>query len=267
MTLLSGCASALNVLVPKSGYSIHQDIAYGPDPRQKLDIYVPEKLAKPAPVILFFYGGNWSSGSKELYRAGGQAFASAGIVTVVADYRLYPKVKFPAFLQDGAAALRFVHQEIAHYGANPERVFLMGHSAGAYIAVMLAADPSYIRAEGGDVSWIHGAIGVAGPYDFLPLESADLIDIFGGSNRPETQPINYVDGKKPPMLLISGTADETVSPGNSKRMAAKLRAAGGEAKEIYYPGTGHIGVILSLLPVMRGRAALRQDVIDFIKSH
>jgi acetyl esterase/lipase len=263
---LYACVPILNLAVPRSGYTIKPDIAYGSDPRQKLDIYIPDGLTKPAPVILFFYGGSWSSGAKDLYRAFGQAFASKGIVTIVADYRLYPQVRYPAFVQDGAEAFRFVHETVAKYGGDPNRIFLAGHSAGAYIAVMLASDLHYLKDAHADPAWVRGVIGIAGPYDFLPLHDPELIEIFGGANVRATQPIDYIDGKRPPMLLVHGTADETVGVGNARRMAKRLKSVGSPYDEIEYPGVGHIGILLSLAPGFRGNTALREDIASFVMS-
>jgi acetyl esterase/lipase len=254
--LVSACSPfrAINLLVPKSGYDVTAAQAYGADPRQKLDVYVPRGLKGPAPVLLFFYGGAWSSGNRADYLAFGQAFASAGIVTMVADYRLYPQVKYPAFAQDAAGALVWAHAHAGQFGGDAARIFVAGHSAGAYNAVMLAAEPKFLEAAGGRLDWIRGAIGIAGPYDFLPLTDAD------------SQPINHVTGPRPPMLLVAGSDDGTVSPGNADRMAAKLIAEGGHAKVIKYPGIGHIGIILSLVPGFRGMTTLRQDMLDFIHA-
>jgi acetyl esterase/lipase len=264
--LLTACVPILNLAVPRAGYSIKPDVAYGADPRQKLDIYIPDGLTKPAPVILFFYGGSWSSGSKDLYRAFGQAFASKGIVTIVADYRIYPQVKYPAFVQDGAAALRFVHDTIAKSGGDPDRIFLAGHSAGAYIAVMLDSDLHYLKDAHANPAWIRGVIGIAGPYDFLPLHDPELIDIFGGANVRATQPIDYIDGKRAPMLLAHGLDDDTVGIGNSRRLAKKLKSFDSPYEEIEYPGIGHIGILLSLAPGLRGNTTLRDDMVKFVET-
>lgn len=264
--LLTACVPILNLAVPRAGYSIREDVAYGTDPRQKLDVYVPDKLTKPAPVLLFFYGGSWQSGSKDVYRAFGQAFASKGIVTIVADYRLYPQVKYPAFLEDGAQAVRFVHEHAADYGGDASRLFVSGHSAGAYIAVMLAVNDTYLKAVHVEPSAIHGVIGIAGPYDFLPLYDPALIDIFGGARNMATQPIKYADHKVPPMLLAHGTADTTVGAGNSRRMAARLENAGNDVTLKQYQGVSHLGIILSLAPGMRDNTTLYQDMLAFITS-
>jgi acetyl esterase/lipase len=267
--LLAACSPAalLDLAVPRVGYHVERDLAYGADARQKLDLYVPDRLTAAAPVLLFFYGGSWKSGSKSLYRAFGQAFASQGMIVAVADYRLYPQVRYPAFLQDGALAFAWLHRHAAEHGGDPGRLFLAGHSAGAYIAVMLAADTSYLREVGAGPGQIRGVIGLAGPYDFLPLKDQDLIAIFGGDNRPQTQPIHHIAGPSPPMLLASGTDDGTVSPGNTSRLAAKLRSFGSVVEEKHYAGAGHIGLLLSLAPGFRGRTSLYQDMLKFVHTH
>jgi acetyl esterase/lipase len=265
---LAGCSPGLlNLFVPSGGYTIQRDIAYGQDPHQKLDVYIPDGLTKPAPVLIFFYGGSWQDGDKSGYRWVGQTFASRGIVTVIANYRLYPPALYPSFVEDGALALRYVHNEIVQDGGDPRRVFVSGHSAGAYNAIMLAANPKFVHDVGGDLSWMRGAIGIAGPYDFLPITDPKLITIFGGANNPATQPITFVDGKRPPMLLVDGTDDKTVDPGNVTRMAAKLRANGSKIETKLYPGTGHIGIILSLAPGFHGNTTLENDMVAFIDSH
>jgi acetyl esterase/lipase len=268
--MLAACSpspSVVNILVPRSGYHVVRGLAYGTDPREKLDVYVPSGLKGPAPVLLFFYGGAWQSGSRDYYLAFGQAFASKGIVTVVADYRLYPQVTYPAFVEDGARALAYVHAHIGAYGGDRARIFVAGHSAGAYNAVMLASDPHYIAQAGGELSWIRGVIGISGPYDALPFTDASYIAIFHSPNDPGTMPIHYIDGPRPPMLLVTGTDDSVVGPGNTDRMAAALGAHGDNAKVIHYPGVGHIGIILSLVPGFRGRTTLRQDIATFIQNH
>jgi acetyl esterase/lipase len=260
---LSTAAPLFDLAIPKSGYSLSRDTAYGSDPRQRLDLYIPDGPAAPAPGLLFFPGGSWQSGTKNIYRAFGQAFASAGIIVAVANYRLYPQVKYPAFVEDGAAALRFVRERIAEHRGDPARIFLCGHSAGAFIAAMLACNPEFHV----DRAWIRGVIGIAGAYDFLPLYDPVLIDIFGGARVMETQPIKYVRNKTPPMLLVHGTADRTVGAGNSRRMAKRLREAGNQVELIEYKGVTHLGILLSLAHGFRARTSLRDDMLRFIARH
>jgi acetyl esterase/lipase len=256
----------LNLLVPRVAFAAHQGLAFGGDPRQRLDVYVPRGLAAPAPVLLFFYGGAWQAGRRGDYLAFGQAFASAGVVTAVADYRLYPQVKYPAFVEDAAAALAWLRDHARDFGGDPARLFVSGHSAGAYNAVMLASEPAFLAARGGTLNWIRGVIGIAGPYDFLPLEKKEYVDMFHGRNNLESMPVHHVRGVRPPMLLVTGSRDRTVSPRNTRRMAARLREFGSAVEEIHYRGIGHLGVVLSLLPGLRRLTPLRQDMLDFIHS-
>lgn len=259
--LLAVGVPLLNVAIPRSGYSVRRDLRYGEGPRALLDLYVPDTLTAAAPVLLFFYGGSWQSGTKNIYRAFGEAFASAGVMTAVADYRLYPEVKYPAFVEDGAKAFQFLREKVAEYGGDPARLFLSGHSAGAYIAAMLACNPSF------GVDRVRGVIGIAGPYDFLPLYDPALIDIFGGDRVMDTQPIKYARNKAPPMLLAHGTADKTVGPGNSRRMAKRLSEAGNEATLIEYRGRGHLDIVLSLARGFRHLTTLREDMLRFIAAN
>lgn len=266
---LEACAptavSVLNLAIPRSGYHVVRDLAYGTDPRQKLDLYVPDGLRANAPVLLFFYGGFWQSGSKVLYLYLGQAFASEGIIVAVADYRLYPQVRYPEFLRDGAAAFATVQAHAAQYGGDPARIVVAGHSAGAYIAVMLGADPTWLREAGVDPQSLRGVIGISGPYNFLPIRDPNMIAIFGGADRPETQPVSHIDGKRPPMLLLTGSADTTVRPRNSYDLAERLKQYGSPVEVKTYAGVGHVGIMLSLAPGFRGNAPVRQDITDFVQ--
>jgi len=262
-----GAVTLADALVPRSGYTLQRNIAYGGGERQVLDIYVPDGLTTPAPVLLFFHGGSWQFGDKNQYRALGQAFASKGIVTVVANYTLFPLHGFPRFIEDGAQAFKYVRDHAREWSGDPERIFLCGHSAGAHIVAMLGANGDYLRAAGVEPSAPRGIIGIAGPYDFLPIKDPVLIELFGGANVPETQPIHFVDGKRAPMLLAHGRDDTTVGAGNSKRLAQKLQSFGSEVVVRYYHRTGHIGILLSLAPGFRGRTTLYRDMLDFIAAH
>jgi acetyl esterase/lipase len=226
------------------------DIPYGDDPRQRLDVYAPRRRAD-APVIVFFYGGRWQIGSKGWYSVGAATLAARGNVVVVPDYRLYPEVKFPDFVVDGANAVRWAREHAAAHGGDPHRLFVMGHSAGAYIAAMLALDPQWLNGVGMDADRdIAGLIGISGPYDFLPLKDPALVDIFGGPDRANTMPIAFAEGRKPPALLFTGGADSVVDAGNSVRLADKLRQSGNDATAVIYPQRGHITVLLGFAPIL-----------------
>lgn len=221
------------------------------------------------PTIVFFYGGDWQSGLKEDYLFVGEAFASKGYVTVIPDYRLYPEVRYPAFLEDGAAAVAWVRANTGRLEVQDGPIYLVGHSAGAYIAAMLTLDPRWLSQSGDSVcDTVAATVGLAGPYDFLPLTDAALKDIFGPKeSRARTQPINHVDGSAPPMLLTSGRDDTTVRPGNTGRLAERIRRAGGTVGVRYYDDIGHVALVASLAEPLRVLAPTLDDVDRFLRRY
>lgn len=259
--LLGGCSAAamLNATVPREGFTLERDIAYGPLPRQKLDLYRPDRPRADGRSVIFFYGGAWDSGTKNDYLFVGQALAARGVTTIIADYRLYPEVTFPAFVEDGARATAWAADRVG-----TDRLFLMGHSSGAHIALMLAANTPYLSTAGVDRTALPGAIGLSGPYDILPLTSRRLQQIFGGADRKETQPITFATAPLPPVLLIHGTADFTVRPANSERLAAAWRRAGGQADLKLYPEVDHVDLIAAFSDFLHKRAPTRDDVLTWI---
>ncbi len=243
---------------------ITRSIAYAARSRHRLDICRPAD-AVAAPVVVFFYGGAWRSGHKALYRYVAKALARRGYVAVVPDYRVYPEVRYPDFIEDAALAVRWVKDNATRFGGDPEKIFLKGHSAGAHIAAMLALDGRWLHkvglAPGRDIA---GLIGIAGPYDYMPLRDEILKVIFGGSDRPETQPIFHVSPGAPPALLMTGSHDRLVEPGNSTRLAARLRAAGNAATVMTYRRVGHYLIIAALAPLLRWLVPVLRDVDAFI---
>jgi acetyl esterase/lipase len=263
--ILSACSPAqlLNATVPEGGLTIMRNIAYGDLPRESLDIYRPRNPTASMPVIVFFYGGSWNGGSKSIYPFVAATLARTGMVVVVPDYRVYPRVKYPEFLRDCARAVAWVQAHPGQTGAGP--LVLMGHSAGAYNAAMLALDPAWLRNAGASPARVAGLIGLAGPYDFLPITDPDIIPIFPGAG-PDTQPITYAGPHAPPALLLAGTDDHTVKPRNSRALAARLTANGADATLILYNGLGHIGLITAIAPAFQWRAPVLRDVVAFIRA-
>ncbi|RJY10401.1 alpha/beta hydrolase [Aurantiacibacter aquimixticola] len=255
-----------DTLVPKDGDStrIAEGIPYAEGPRRKLDIYAPtQPSADQLPVIVWFYGGSWNSGSRQGYEFVGRALAAHGFVVVVPDYRLVPEVRFPAFVEDGAAAVRWVQATIGDYGGNGDAIVLGGHSAGAYIAAMLANDPRWL---GEDREAIAGMVGLAGPYDFAPFDSDASIAAFGQwPDAADTQPVTFADAGAPPALFLTGTEDTTVMPRNGEALAARLTEQGVEAEARAYPDVDHIDIIIALSRPLRGRAPVLRDVADFAR--
>jgi acetyl esterase/lipase len=250
----------LNAVEPTSRVQIVRDVAYGSDPRQMLDVYAPRPPRPKAPIVVFFYGGSWDSGRRQDYRFVGAALASRGFVAVIPDYRVYPQVRWPAFLQDSALAVRWARDHGGAYGGDPARLVLAGHSAGAYNAAMLTLDPRWLGAVGmSPARDVRAMAGLAGPYDFLPLKSERLKTIFGPpGQRPDTQPINHLGEAIAPLWLGTDLHDRYVDPGNTRRLAAAAKARGARVETRTYPRLNHelmIGVFATplgwLAPVFR----------------
>ena len=253
-------AGLVNASTPLAGLTVRRDVAYGPSSRQRLDVYGPTG-GHGLPVVVWFYGGSWQTGRRQDYRFVAAALARTGCVVVVPDYRLFPEVAFPAFIDDGACAVAHVRKQAAAWGGDAARVFAVGHSAGAYIAAMLALDARFgVRAQ------LAGAVGLAGPYDFLPILDADIQPIFAAADPRATQPISSVDGRNAPLLLLHGELDRVCYPRNSIALAARIRAAGGPVTLKTYPLLGHIGIVTAFLPWLRWRAPVLADVTNFVRS-
>jgi acetyl esterase/lipase len=260
--------SVLNAIAPKAGIVATHDVRYASGNRQELDIYAPEGQ-NSAPVVVFIHGGGWMDGDKSLYRFVAAALAARGFLTVVPNYRLFPEVGFPIFLQDNAAAVAWTRSNIAWYGGDKRRLFLMGHSAGAYNAAMLTLDKQWLGAEGLDPDRdIAGTVGLAGPYDFLPLHSPSLEQLFAAAGQLRlTQPISFARGDAPPMLLSTGAADQRVLPDNTHRLAEAIRRRGGRVEERTYPGINHTRIIGAMAGVLRWLAPSMRDVSGFLGRH
>jgi acetyl esterase/lipase len=256
MGLIPRPIDLINRSIGLAGATIWRGLAYGENPRQVLDIYAPAKATKLSPVIVFFYGGSWQTGHRADYGFIAGLFVARGYVVVIPDYRLYPETRYPGFIEDCAAATEFVMTHIGKHGGDRESVFLMGHSAGAYNAMMVALAH--------DAPEVAGVIGLAGPYDFLPIKDPVIKAIFAGpSDITETQPITYAHGAAPPMFLATGARDRTVLPRNSTAIAARLRQAGGVVDTRIYPKLGHISLLLALLPYFAWRAPVMKDILAF----
>lgn len=270
--LTSACSpvTVLNAMVPEQGYQRLADITYGDAPRQKLDIYRAKAADQQAErsTIIFFYGGSWESGQKSQYKFVAEALTSVGFDVVIPDYRVYPDVLFPAFVDDAAKAVGWSEQHLADYGLNPNRLFVAGHSAGAHIAALLALDNHYLQQYALTPDVFKGMIGLAGPYDFLPLQSDTLKTIFGPEpSRWRSQPINFVDGDNPPMLLLFGNDDRTVLPRNSRHLADKIREKGGKVSLHEFKDYGHVAMVAKLAKPLRGEGRLLNTIRDFVLAH
>ena len=267
---LTACSpvGALNALTPQRDYLLNAAVAYGPGERGRLDIYRPRGPAMAGqPVVVFLYGGSWNSGRREDYRFLGEALAAAGIITVIPDYRLYPEVTYPGFLEDNARAVAWVFAHIGHYGGNPQNIFLMGHSAGAYNAAMLALDPRWLAAQGLSPSRLRAWIGLAGPYDIYPIGYRNIRPIFHYPDYPaRSQPIDFAaEGSHIPVFLGAARHDHLVDPKrNTDGLARELQRAGTPVVLRHYTGVGHETLIGAFARPLRWMAPVRRDVLQFI---
>lgn len=263
--LLYACSAAtpLNLLAGVGQQFDVRTVSYGNDPRQKLDLYVPSDVEADTPVVLFFYGGSWDSGDRADYRFVGASLADKGIITAIADYRVYPQVTFPLFVDDAASAFAAVRRDTG----TRHPIFIMGHSAGGQIAALLALDPRYLSREGYDnCRDVAGLIGVAGVYDFLPLPFESLAPIFPVETRRQSQPSLFAKGKKPPSLLLHGADDTIVEPVDTKILSDRLRASGNRTEAIFYENASHAGILGALSPVLVRTAPTRSDVLAFVED-
>jgi len=258
----------INALTPETTCRRINDLSFGNGARDKLNIYVPNNITGTVPVVVFFYGGNWNSGSRKDYKFVGEAMASRGILAVVADYRLYPEVRYPAFLKDSAAAVAWVARHVRAYGGDPERLFVMGHSAGAYGAAMVALDDRWLAHSGLSPAILRGWIGLAGPYEFLPVTNLNTRPVFLYPDTPlDSQPVRHVTGKAPPSLLIAPKNDQLVDPHrNTGGLANALRQAGAPVDDIYLDWTSHTSLVGSLARPLRVLAPTLDLVERFIKT-
>ena len=241
-------------------------LAYGPLARQRLEVIVPDApSATPRPVLVFIHGGAWDSGDGVDYHFIGRTFARHGYVVVLPTYRLTPEGVFPRMLEDGALAIAWVRDHAADYGGDPQRVFLAGHSAGAYNAAMLALERQWLGRAGVEDGFIKGVIGLAGPYDFFPFTSDSARRAFSHVHPAEqTQPIRFVRGDAPPMLLITGTEDTTVKPRNTAALAAALRKAGARVEELELPGVDHSQIVMKLAAPFARDGRVRDAMLAFL---
>jgi acetyl esterase/lipase len=272
---LAACSplTVINALSPDNASKVTSGMAYGSDARHKLDIYAPKEgiasgTGSAAPVVVFFYGGNWNTGERADYAFVGHALASRGIVTVIADYRLHPQVRYPQFLEDSAQAVAWTLREVAKHGGDPARVYLMGHSAGAYNAAMLALDRRWLTEQGQSVQRLRGWIGLAGPYNFIPIENPTARLVFPYPDTPPaSQPINHLSASSPPALLIAARDDKLVHPtNNTGALAQKLRALGVPVTERYFDHVSHATLVASLAGPLRKLAPTLDEIDRFIAS-
>ncbi len=271
-TMLAACSgpSLLNgidrVAGSRGAERVADGIAFGTH-GQRLDVWQPAQGRSLRPIVVFLYGGGWEAGRRQDYGFAGRAFASKGFVTIVPDYRKAPANPFPDFMIDAAEAVRWARDHAAEVGGDPDRIALVGHSAGAHIAALLALDASHLTRAGVPTGTVKAGVGLAGPYDFLPFDARQAVAAFGHVPAPEvTQPIRYARADAPPMLLATGDADTVVRPRNSEALAAAITRAGGRASLRIYPGMRHEGIVMALAGPFAGKGPVLNDAATFLSD-
>jgi acetyl esterase/lipase len=267
LLMLGACSpfTILNRPIDGDRVTVRSGVPYGPNDRNSLDVYVPKQRSGPKPVVVLFYGGSWKRGDRANYLFAADALASRGYVAFVPHYRVYPEVRFPAFVEDGAKAVRWVLDHAADFGGDPTRLYLMGHSAGAHIAAMLTLDERYLAEAGVPAKTIRGTIALDGPLSYYPPRTRSIAGIFAHlADENAARPIAFVDGDEAPMLLLHGEDDWTVRVSNTIALSKAIRDAGGRVRQIVYPGVGHIGIVSALARSYRNIAPVLRDTAAFI---
>lgn len=266
---LTGCSAIdlLNAVSEDDSYELIVDLAYGPHQRHRLDLALPAHR-EPRGLVVFFYGGGWTDGDRSDFHFVLDAYTQAGWAVALPDYRLYPEVRFPEFVDDGARAVAWLMQHGSAHGLRTDPMVVAGHSAGAHIAAMLTYDERFLARHQVSGDPIGAFVGLSGPYDFLPLSSELLRAIFApASQYPASQPVNFVDGGEAPALLIHGDDDSVAWPRNSRRLAARIREHGGVVETHYLPGVGHRRPALALSSAFRGVAPIVPTMNDFLDRY
>ena len=263
---------ALNLLAGVRSHHTASGVRYGPAERQRFDLYQPSQRGSsaPFPLVVFVYGGSWNRGERGDYRFVGEALAARGIAAMVIDYRLYPEVTYPTFLQDTALGVAWALDHAGTWGADPRRVFVMGHSAGGYNAAMMALDPRWLAATGHQPAQLAGWIGLAGPYDFLPIHDPEVKPVFHAPDvAPDTQPMAHARAAVRPLpaFLAAPEQDSLVNPDRStSQLAGVLRERGGAVVLHRYPGVNHGTLAGAMAWPLTRLAPVRDDVVRFVRE-
>jgi acetyl esterase/lipase len=226
-------ALAALVSAADPGVRIVTDLAYRPADekdeyarvRCRLDLYLPVD-AKDFPCVVWFHGGGLEEGGRQGERRWGTSLAQAGIALAAVDYRLSPKAAYPAYIQDAAASVAWVHAHIAEHGGDPRQVFVGGHSAGGYLTAMVTLDKQWLAAAGLDANLLAGAFPVSGQmvthYTVAKERgiprTTEVVD--------QAAPLSHARADALPMLLISGDKDMAGRTDQNRRMHEALVQAG-----------------------------------------
>jgi acetyl esterase/lipase len=248
-----------------SHYTYHKNIAYGSQPWQMLDVYMPKKV-KNAPVITFYYGGAWTSGAKEKYKFVADMLTKHGYVVVIPDYVKYPHKKYPAYQIDAALSTKWIVQNIHNYAGNADNMHFIGHSAGAHIGIMLIADRHYLQDQGLLPTIYKSFVGLSGPYHFTPKEPK-YQEIFSEIDTyKKMQASHFIQGTEPPMLLIHGNADQLVGSINIDLLTLAIKEKNGHYMVKTYDDVDHIDTVLTFSSLLKRNENIKNDVLVFLNK-
>jgi acetyl esterase/lipase len=259
-----------NALIPKDPNTaqLAAAVPYGPDALQYYDLYAPINHYGKMPVLVFVHGGGWDSGQAENYEFVAKAFAAKGYLVYLPAYRHVPQIVYPAFVEDVAEVIKQASQTAGQYGGDGQRIFLVGHSAGGYNILQVVLNPQFLKNANVDPTIIKAVAALAAPADFLPLDSPKSRAAFGNYKPLEdTQPINFARSDAPPILLLHGSADDTVLPKNSINLSKRLQDEGAIAQYTEYKNLSHVMIMLSLAKPLRNRAPVLADIEAFFNRY
>lgn len=276
---------------PKSGYKLVTDVAYGIHPRQQLDVYIPNTLSdilpntqfdtepntqlntaacdggRQLPVLLFVHGGSWQNGSKDDYLFLGESFSKAGFVVAVINYRLAPKYVYPAYVEDTTLAIKWLYAHAADFGGDAQRLFVVGHSAGAFNAISAVNDPRFFAKYGVADHVVKAAVGISGPYSYDFTIDPSRVAFSADAHPIDVMPNHHVRQNPVPHLLLIASKDTLVKDFNTHDMADALQAAGGQVEVVTIKNATHISIIAAVSSRLEWTANTKAVVLDFLAQH
>ena len=269
--VLSSCSgekvqNAVNTTNSTRGLKVALNQSYGPDTRNKLDVYAPQN-AQGAPTILFIHGGSWQGGDKSGHAFVGESLARAGYVVGVMNYRLAPQNRYPSYVQDGAAALKWLRDHAEQFGGNPNNLFVSGHSAGGFNAVELVDNTRWLAEVNVPVSSIRGVIGIAGPYSYDFRAYQTRVAFPENGNPDDIMPDRHVRPDAPPHLLLVAANDSVVAPQNALNMEAALQKARIPVQRVVLPRLNHVTIIGAVARNLTWLGGTRAEIIRFVDAN
>ena len=226
--------------------TVHTDIPYAEENRQRLDLYLPAEPASAAPVFLFLHGGGFREGDRAHYGFVAESFSKHGIVTAVASYRLADSHHYPAQAEDARAAVEWIWRHAAEYGGDPESIYVGGHSAGGILAADLGTDRSWMAASGIPARALRGIAPISGVYDFR-TDWPGYVTAYAPTPelRTRASPLAVLQDPVPNAVVAAGSAEASIVPA-ARDLAAALSGHGVRTKTLILPGENHRDTVASL---------------------